>query len=146
VVHAIHYCLRYIRRSQPLRSYYRFNQRRRLLERRALKFAIACSRPDCKATIGIDGDIQQKAAYAESRLTAAPLLVLDVRACPIRCCKSQNRKHKRDGSSGYAEQHNALVCKKHGVHDGLRTYPVPVGYRINRVGGPEVPVRPLLVG
>jgi hypothetical protein len=38
----------------------------------------------------------------------------------MRCCKSQNRKDKRHGTSGYGEHHNAVVCKKHGVHDGLQ--------------------------
>jgi hypothetical protein len=47
-------------------------------------------------------------------------LALDVRARLIRCCKSKNRKHKRDGSSGYAKQQNSLVCEKHGVHDDLQ--------------------------
>lgn len=42
MVHAIRYCLRGIRRSQLRRNYYGFNQGRRL-DRRALKFAIACS-------------------------------------------------------------------------------------------------------
>src|SRR5262245_48006745 len=37
----------------------------------------------------------------------------------MRCRKSQNREHKRDGASGYSEDHNAVVSKKHGVHHGL---------------------------
>jgi hypothetical protein len=57
-------------------------------------------------------------------------LALDVRARLMRCCKSQNRKHKRDGSSGYAKQQNSLVCEKHGIHDDLQRNS-PVRCRIN---------------
>jgi hypothetical protein len=45
-------------------------------------------------------------------------LVLDVRPCLLRRCKSQNREHKRNGASGYGEDQNAVVRKKHGVHRG----------------------------
>ena len=38
----------------------------------------------------------------------------------MRCCQSQNREHKRDGAGGYGEDHNAVVSKKHGVHQGLQ--------------------------
>jgi isoprenylcysteine carboxyl methyltransferase (ICMT) family protein YpbQ len=34
----------------------------------------------------------------------------------MRCRKSQDREHKRDGASGYGKDHNAVVRKKHGVH------------------------------
>src|SRR5215475_14540175 len=34
----------------------------------------------------------------------------------MRCRKSQNREHKRDGASGQGEDQNAVVRKKHGVH------------------------------
>ena len=46
--------------------------------------------------------------------------MFDVSARLMRCCKSQNRKHNRD-ATGYDEHQNALVCKKHCVHDGLQT-------------------------
>ena len=52
----------------------------------------------------------------------------------MRCCKSQNRKHKRDGAPGYDEHQNALVCKKHSVHDRLqRNSPNPsqMPYQLN---------------
>ena len=38
----------------------------------------------------------------------------------MRCCQSQNREHKRDGDSRYGEDHNVVVCKKHGLHYGLQ--------------------------
>jgi len=37
----------------------------------------------------------------------------------MRYCK-QNRKRKGDGATNYDEYQNALVCKKHSVHDGLQ--------------------------
>ena len=46
--------------------------------------------------------------------------MFDVSARLMRCCKSQNRKHKRDGATGYDEHQNAVVRKKHSVHDGLQ--------------------------
>ena len=43
----------------------------------------------------------------------------------MRYCK-QNRKRKGDGATNYDEYQNALVCKKHSVHDGLqRNSPSP---------------------
>jgi hypothetical protein len=32
--------------------------------------------------------------------------------------EGQNRKCKRDGAAGYGEDHNVMVCEKHGVHHG----------------------------
>jgi len=37
----------------------------------------------------------------------------------MRCCKSQDRQHKRDGAGDDDEDHNAVVRKKHSVHRGL---------------------------
>ena len=38
----------------------------------------------------------------------------------MRCFQSHDREHKRDGDSRYGEDHNVVVCKKHGLHYGLQ--------------------------
>ena len=47
--------------------------------------------------------------------------MFDVRARLMRCCKSQNREHKREGDSGYGQDHCVVVRKKHGLHVSLHT-------------------------
>ena len=60
----------------------------------------------------------------------------------MRCCKSQNRKRKRDGTTGYDEHQNALVCKKHSVHDRLqRNSPSPNQMPYELSWKERVPVR-----
>src|SRR5262245_43386505 len=47
----------------------------------------------------------------------------------MRCCQSQNREHKCDGAGGYGKDHNAVVSKKHGVHNGpSNTCPISPGF------------------
>ena len=63
----------------------------------------------------------------------------------MRCCKSQHRKHEheRNGTNGYGEHHNAVVCKKHGVHY-VPQWNSPsriVGYRTNELAGQRFPQR-----
>ena len=45
--------------------------------------------------------------------------MLDVRACPTRCCKSQDREHKGQSGGGCDENQYILIRKKHGLHDAL---------------------------
>ena len=60
----------------------------------------------------------------------------------MRCCKPQNRKHKRDGATGYDEHQNAFVCKKHSVRDGLqRNSPSPKQMPYQLSWKERVPVR-----